>query len=230
VLRWSPVWIATSRTASSASPRLKPLEKSHNHKAGVGIVIAGHSYLVEVVEQTNRVELTAEEVERWTRRHPYWPVPSHRRVANGKLRLATAAGWDSGRRSNFNEGARGPLEDRLPAFLAELEQRAVLDGERQRDWKRRDAERQRQLAEQRTQARRLEIERARAARLRTEIAAWQLGQEADTYIAALRGRLNELPDQARERASAWCDWAEGWARDSDPVRSPHRIRGLIELD
>jgi hypothetical protein len=76
------------------------------------LVPRAHSRLdpVEIVEQTDRFELTSEEVERWKRRHPYWPVPSHRHAANGKLRLATAGRYGSGRRSNFTEGPRGALE------------------------------------------------------------------------------------------------------------------------
>ena len=130
-----------------------PIKKSYNHKAGAGIAVDGHNYPVEIVEQTDRFELTSEEVERCKRRHPYSPAPSHRYAANGKLRLATAGNYGSGRRSNVTEGPRGPLEGKLGAFLAELEQRAVLDAERHRERQRREVEHQRQLAEQRAHAR-----------------------------------------------------------------------------
>jgi hypothetical protein len=206
------------------------VEKSYNHKAGIGIAINGHDYPIEITEQTDRVPLTPDEVRRWNRLHPYWEAPSHRQVPNGKLRISTAGLYSSGRRSNFTEGVRGPLEPKLNALLTELEQRAVIDEKRKREWQRREAARQRQLEEERARARRQELERQRVARLREEIEAWQLAQQVDAYVAALRTTIDEVPTERRNVIQEWCDWAEGWASKTNPARCSELVRGLERPD
>lgn len=210
--------------------------QSYGPPAGVALQIRGHEYPIEVTELTDRVPLTAGELEAWRReeakRHRFsWErerePPSGRNVPNGYLRISLAHRRD-GRRSNWSGGPRGGLERKLPDFFTELERRADDDDKRDAERRRRAEEWRRQELERLERQRLAQVERARATRLFEEIAAWRRAQEVDEYVAALRARLSDLDPAARTRLAAWCDWAENWAQRTDPVQNAGAVRGLSD--
>ncbi len=208
--------------------------RGYGHHSGVGVVIRGHAYPIEITELQDKVPLTEEELAEWDRReakkHYFdWQKkperPTHKKVPNGYLRISLPSGWN-GARNNFSEGPRGGIERRLPTLFEELERRAEEDDRRQEEWARREEERRQQEAVRAERERLQRIEAARVERLKTGIASWRLAQETREYVAALRQRLPGLSDEDRERIVAWCDWAEAWADRTDPVANFSRIRGF----
>jgi hypothetical protein len=71
-----------------------------------------------------------------------------------------------------------------------------------------------------------QIEQAQVDRLAGEVAAWRLALSVTDYVAALRARLATMDKETASRVSEWCDWAERWARHTDPVTNPATIKGL----
>lgn len=208
-------------------------KRGYGDRPGVAVVIRGHSYAIEISEMVDRVPLTKAEIEEWERKYNVhrfaWKKeprrPQTRGVANGRLRVSLPSRWH-GARCNWTEGPRGGLEEKLSELFAELERRADEDDERAAEAARREVERRRAEEERYEREQRRRIEDARLSRLRRGIDHWRLAQETREYVAALRDRLPELEPAERERIAAWCDWAEAWARDADPVANPRRIHGL----
>lgn len=208
--------------------------QGYGHHSGVGVVIRGHAYTIEIIELQDKVPLTDEELVEWDRREAKkryyeWQTkperPTYKKVPNGYLRVSLPSSWN-GSRNNFSEGPRGGIERRLPTIFEELERRAEADDLRQEEWARRDEQLRREAAERAERARLQRIEAARVERLKTGIASWQLARETREYVSALRQRLPDMPEEDRERVAAWCDWAEQWADQTDPVVNTRRIHGL----
>jgi hypothetical protein len=183
-------------------------------------------------EQTETIPFTSEDVEAWRaewswkdRSNEMPPAQRKRRRATGRLRIELPGGFLRGR-STFSEGARGPLEAKIPTILSELEDR----GRRYTAWAAehaRIAEIQRQEALRREeQARLARTDRARAERLQAEAQAWRRAHELQEYVDAVRAHLPSLSEEDRSRVEPWCTWAEDWLIRSDPVRSPSLIVGL----
>jgi hypothetical protein len=211
---------------------VQAVDKSgYDARAGVAIVVREHPYAVEITEQTDRVPLTAAEIEQWHREHRHrfsWESsepPTHRSVANGKLRLSLPSHGD-GLRRNWSEGQRGALPERLRSFFPQLERRADEDDRRAEEWARREEELRRAEEERLERELRARIEKSRVERLAGEIDAWRLASDARTYIGLLRRCLGELDEADRARIAEWCDWTEAWAERSDPTLNTTLVRGF----
>lgn len=213
---------------------IRAVDKLYDTKAGVAIVVRTHNYPIQLVELTDRVALTDEELARWRRdneRRFAWEKsepPTHKAVANGKLRLSLPSHGD-GARCNWTEGPRGTLAEKLTTFFPELERRADEDDRRDEERRRWQEERQRQEQERAERELRARIEQARVGRLEEELSLHRLAAEAREYVAALRARLErdrEVEHDERERVGAWCDWVEAWCKRADPTLNLKRIRGL----
>lgn len=204
----------------------------YGHRAGVGVVIRGHTYTVEITEELDRVALSESELAAWherNNRHRFaWEKeakpPNTKGVPTGRLRVSLPSRWH-GARSNWLEG-RKPLEAQLPLLFDELERRAAEDDHRAEERARQQAELQRQEEQRFERELRERIENTRVSRLSAEITSWRLAQETRAYIAALRQRLAALEPEERERIAAWCDWADSWSRRGDPTINTRRIRGV----
>lgn len=210
---------------------IKPDDGGYGDKAGVGIRLRGHTYTVSITEMTDRIPLSDAELERWDRENKWrlsWTKPpTHRHVANGRLKLSLPSRYD-GARCNWTEGPRGALETKLGSFFDELERRAEDDVRRDEERARAAEERRRADEERRERERLAQIEQTRVDRLREEAGAWRLAEDAREYVEVLRNRLPELNEEDRSRVAAWCDWAEAWAERSDPAANVRRIAGLEE--
>jgi hypothetical protein len=110
--------------------------ESYGPPAGVAVEVRGHRYAVEVTQLTDRVALTAEDVEHWRRQEAKrfrfssdaeLQPPNWKHVPNGYLRLSLPQRRDGGR-SNWSAGPRGGLDRKLPSFFVELERRARFLG------------------------------------------------------------------------------------------------------
>jgi hypothetical protein len=209
---------------------------SYDGHAGAALLARGHTYPVEVHEPTETMPFTKQEIEEWRRKRERWPAiygdrsePApqlKRKRAMGVLRLSFPSGYRSGRRSNWTEGVRGPLEDKLERVFEALEERLVEDDRRAEEHARRmeALERERAEREARWQAEQLELERA--AQLNEELTAFERSDRIRRYIAALRAGLPDLPAAEAARIEEWCAWAEAWSKRNDPTRDPSLIRGL----
>jgi hypothetical protein len=210
---------------------VKPAEGGYGDKAGIGIRLRGHTYAVWITEMTDRIPLTEAELERWNRENKWrlsWTTaPTHRQVANGRLKLSLPSNYD-GARCNWTEGPRGNLDSKLSSFFAELERRAEDDVRRDEERARKQEERQRAAEERAERERLARNELARVERLREEVASWRLARDARQYIEELRERLPELNENDRARIAAWCEWAEAWVGRSDPTLNVTKIVGLEE--
>lgn len=194
----------------------------YGDKPGVGLRLRGHVYNVSITEMTDRIALTDVEIDRskqqnrsrlsWTR------PPTHRSLANGRLRLALPTRYD-GARCNWADGTRGALETKLASFFVELERRADDDVKRDEERARLEEERRRAADERVERERLAAVEQARVERLREEIEAWRLTRAARAYVRALRGHLPDLNDDDTARVAAWCDWVDEWCDRSDPVQN-----------
>lgn len=211
---------------------INPIEKSYNHAAGVAVSVRGQNYALSVYELRDKVPLTATEIAKWDRDHRWSSdfqksgPPKSRPSANGRLGVSIAHSYGSGRRSNWREGPRGPLEGKLQSIFEELEGRAVEDEqraarlaiEREKRESRQEAERERQ--------RNAQIDSARGERLTAEAKAWRTSEDMRAYLAALRTRLADLEPDERGRLQIWINWAEAWVERGDPVAYPELIEGL----
>jgi hypothetical protein len=210
---------------------IKPDEGGYGDKAGVGIRLRGHTYTVSITEMTDRIPLTEVELERWNRENKWrlsWTTaPTHRHVANGRLKLSLPSRYD-GARCNWTEGPRGNLDTKLSSFFAELERRAQGDVRRDEERARAAEERRRAEEERRERERLARIEQARVERLRDEVGAWRLAEDVREYVEVLRDRLSDLSEEDARRVAAWCDWAEAWAERADPTANVATIVGLDE--
>jgi hypothetical protein len=220
------------KEAEQRGYEVRAVEKAaYDTRAGIAIVVREHAYPIEITEQTDRLPVTAAEIEDWQKRHRHrvaWDKrepPTHKSVANGRLRVSLPS-HGNGARSNWTEGPRGSLAEKLASFFPELERRADVDDRRAEERARRQEAWRRAEDERQERELRLRIERSRVARLAEEIAAWRLAAEVRAYITALRAVLSELSGEDRDRVATWCDWAERWAAREDPVLNPGRIKGL----
>jgi hypothetical protein len=146
-------------------------------------------------------------------------------TANGEAPPAPTQWLCKGGRATWTDGARS-LNGRLDHVFQTLEQRAIGD-----DWA--VAERRRRIDErQREEARRAELVRishvdeARFKRATAEMNAWRTMQNLAAYNAALRDRIQVLPDEERDRIHEWCDWIEQYVARSNPVQCTGLIVGL----
>lgn len=196
----------------------------YHRRLGAAIVIRGHTYPVEVREQTTPIPFTEGEIEEWRLRR--WsgdksespPPQLRRRRPNGRLELLLP-GSTRGQRAKWADGQRGLIEDKLGSMFPVLEARAEADELRAQELARRHEEFERQQA-------RLRAERARIERLEREAEAWQRAERARGYLGALRDRLTSLQPADRERLGTWCDWIEAWIERTDPTSDPSQIVGL----
>lgn len=207
---------------------------------GAGIGEKDHVTLVEVHEQTDRLKLTPAEIAAWKEEHYFggsWGrgVPTHRHVANGKLKVQLPERWDKHRAPGngwqriWSDGARAPVEAKLDSVLRALGDRAAADAVQAAEIK----ERQRQVRdEEADRQRRYElagIEDERASRLQDEITAWRWADEVRHYVDHLRQRLPTLEGDEPARIGAWCDWAERRAAAIDPLANLSRVASGLEL-
>ena len=187
---------------------------------GVAISVRGHAYPIAISELCNRDALTDEERAQWRQvnqsRLSYTREPTHRYIPNGRLRLSFP-NYMSGRRSNWAEGPRGSLEQKLTDVFDELESWADEDDLRDAERKHKEEERQ-QLYEARLEQERLDrIQEARVERLTAQVASWRLAADVRSYVAQLQDRLACLPDDELVEVREWADWATAWAEESDPL-------------
>jgi len=107
--------------------------------------------------------------------------------------------------------------------LVELEGRATHYGHRREEHERREEERQRHTQLRLAEERALRVEQVRADKLRVEVDAWRWTQDAERYLAELRGRLPDLPEAEQKRVSSWCEWVEERISASDPLLRLERV-------
>lgn len=210
-----------------------PVEKSaYGYRAGAAIVIGGHSYRIEIHEQTQTLPFTAEDIAQWRSEYSWrdrsadTPPPQRKRKrATGRLRLELPNGYGGGR-ANWTEGPRGPLEHTLGSVFDALEERAAEDHHRDIEREKAVAIRKREAHERELRAAAEQIDQSRGQRLAGEAASWHAAEQIRRYVAALRARLSSLEPEERQRLQAWCDWAEQQAQRSDPVVTTNLIVGL----
>jgi hypothetical protein len=212
---------------------VQPFDGSgYDQRPGAAVVVRGHSYAVEVHEETETVPFTKGEIAEWQSR-PSWvtygrgepPPQMKRKRATGRLRLSLPNGFHGGR-ANWTEGPRGPLEAKLASVFSTLETRAEEDDRQAEEATRRAEQLARERVEREEGERRVRAEEARVRRLRAEIEAWREAAHVRAYVDALRRRLPELDDEERVRIAAWCEWAGEWVERADPVIDTPRIVGL----
>lgn len=134
------------------------------------------------------------------------------------------------KRANWTEGPRGPLEGKLASVFAELKRRADEDDRRDAERRAREEEHRRGAEDRAERERLARIEQARVERLREEVGAWRLAEGVREYVEVLRDRLPELGEEDANRVAAWCDWAEAWAKRTDPTANVATIVGLDKPD
>jgi hypothetical protein len=195
---------------------------------------------LELVEMIDRVPLTDAEIAKWRRdnesRFRYRfddkepQPPKTKPQANGRLRIQLSGGYHGHGNSTWSEGPRaGALGTQLPSVLRELEDRAAEDAARAERRRLEEVERERERERALHRQRLAEIEQARAERLFNGAALWRRVEDARSYIAALRTRLDDLDPSERERIERWIEWAEAYLRASDPVENTKLIQG-VEFD
>jgi hypothetical protein len=175
--------------------------------------------------------LTEEARERWRRenqfRISYVKEPTDRSIPNGRLKLSFPY-YSSGRRSNWTEGPRGSLEEKLANVFIELESWAAEDDERDAERARQEQERQRRYEARLEQERLDRIHAARVERLTSQVASWRLASDVRAYVAELRRRLADRSEEGAE-LQQWIDWATVWVEESDPLKDLTKLRGLKDL-
>jgi hypothetical protein len=208
-------------------------EKQYDRHAGVAIGIGQQRYPIEIHEITETIPFTEEDIRAW-RNQRGWivefregkmpPPQQKRRKGTGHLKLVLPNGYGGGRAS-WSGGPRGPLARKLPSVFETLEERAAED-DRADAARAVAAEADRKEAEERERrARAARVDRARAERLIGELEAWRRSGEIAEYVAALRAALPGLDPEDKTRVEAWADWAEDWARRSNPAVQPSLIVG-----
>jgi hypothetical protein len=215
---------------------LVDVDKSYDHAEGVGISLGDRAYSIKLYELRDSVPLTESEIKRWEREHEFalkfgsLKRPSTRPVANGRLGIGLGHGFGSGRRSNWREGPRGPLEDKLGSVFDELAARAVDDAKAVEQMRLEREAREREQRARLEQQRRLDLDRARGERLLDEARRWNEVEGVRAYLSALTDRCKELEPAERERVGAWVKWAEDWVERADPLADTSRITGLEATD
>jgi len=202
------------------------------HSPRVAIEVGKHRYPIEVHELTETLPFSDEEIAAWRNewrsldRSGQMPPPHRkRRRATGRLSLVFPNGYAGGR-TRWTEGPRGRLEYKLASVFETLTKRASDDDRQAAEAARRTEELRREQAAYAETERRRRIERERAERLTAEADAHDQALQVRRYIAALRGRLAELPNEERDRVASWCHWAESWLEASDPAISTRLIIGF----
>jgi hypothetical protein len=210
--------------------------RGYGERAGAAIVVRGHVYPLEVHEKTEAIPFDEQDIQKWREDRARWLLPRDdrttpppqrkRKRATGHLRLSLPSGYGTGRRSNWTEGPRGPLENKLARVFVALEERADEDDRRAEEAARREQERRREQAEVEARAKLERVERARIERLLNESTNFDRAEQVRRYMDAVRARLPGLHEEDRNRISAWCEWVENWIQRADPVANPHLITGL----
>lgn len=199
---------------------------------GVAISIRGHQYPVAISELCDREPLTEEVRESWRRenqiRLSYAKEPTHRYIPNGRLKLSFPY-YTRGRRSNWTEGPRGSLEEKLVSVFIELESWAAEDDKRDAERAREEEERQRRYEARLEQERLDRIHAARVERLTSQVASWRLASDVREYVAELRRRVVDRSEEGRE-LQQWVEWSAAWAEESDPLQNLSLVAGLDVKD
>jgi hypothetical protein len=205
--------------AEEAERRGYTVEPADDKRAAMRIVVDGHGYVLTIVEPNIRVPHPPSKQEladaaRWSWRTP----PAYDYVPSGELELRLA---DSYPQRSWRDGKRQRLEDKLPAILVAIQERAELDEQRRLEQERRAQERRRdhRAALERACQRMVQAHRAKA--LAEQIQEWRLAQDIRAFCAVTRARLSSAPGEVDGQAvGAWLEWAELHADEIDPVLHP----------
>jgi hypothetical protein len=161
----------------------------------IDFVIDGHSFLLEIKQDTREANTTPEQL-----------MLSLPRV--------------TGRRMSWADRKRWVLEDVLGQVLAELESRAEEETQRHIELERVKAERHRRWYAAMEQARRQATQAYYAEALRQESQRWRQAQQLGEYCAALEQRIETSNDEDPQQiASArhWLAWARAYADSLHPL-------------
>lgn len=187
------------------------------------VVIAGERVGIGMREGTVRTPhvATPEELagkEQWSWRR----IPEYDHHPSGLL--AFVLGAPSGEQSNWSEGKRWKLEDRISATIEGMEsaaralkvQRLAFE-ERQRE----NQDRSRREAEEAERERELD---QRVDQLLGHVATWRQSNEIRAFIEDVRRVANGTghPIAPDSELGQWLAWAEQYAADIDPLREVRR--------
>ncbi|WP_042365863.1 hypothetical protein [Streptacidiphilus neutrinimicus] len=142
------------------------------------------------------------------------------------LRIEERSWEHRGRRHQWGDRQRWTLEDKLPAVMHEIQQRADAEIERQHQ---RELEAQRtqqawQAAMERAHRKARETHRVKAIQEQTE--SWRLAVNIRDYCNALEQRLRTEPtDSPANAVSEWIEWAREHADSIDPLQ---HLSSLVE--
>jgi hypothetical protein len=212
-------------------------EKGGGGRRVIAIKVRDHVYPVELVELTEPLPLSSEDLVAWQRRTHFGqdgrlsetpPLSLRRTRPTGRLRLVLPNGYRRGRTS-WSGGPRGLLETKLGSVLHTLELRAEADDTAAIERARRFEELRREQQARDERARRELIESARLERLLNEVATWRRSEQIRAYVAALEERLPALEADEQVRIARWCGWARECADRWDPSRRTSLIAGRDEV-
>ncbi|WP_438485433.1 hypothetical protein [Streptomyces sp. S186] len=188
----------------------------------LAIVIRGRTFPLALTERTAKVphEPTPQEIRR-QQRTPWTRLPKYDEEFNGRLTIGAPAGSWCQYSYSYSDGARWTLESRLGRLLRDLEDLAAEAESRKREKELREAEERRRWYVAIAQARKQQVEQHRAKVLIEQVRAWHRAVEIRSFCHAARERADDASIPVDELE--WLRWAEAYAAQLDPLRSPLRM-------
>lgn len=197
---------------------------AYKAKPGVGILIGGFTYPVEVRERTREVIPTEEEIEKWQKDHSaewerriYGSRPRKKYEPNGELELIFPRGRSRGERYKWDDGKTARLEDKLGTILPVLAERVPVDRAEAEERRAREEQRAHEAEQREAQRKQQQIHGGRLERASAQAADWRKSRELSEFATALREKSTTLGAEERDRVVAWCDWIENEASRLDMV-------------
>jgi hypothetical protein len=176
---------------------------------------------IRILQQTDRTvhEPTAHEL---TEQKKPWgsSPPKYDHIPSDRLRIEMNTVWD-GRQHSWGDGARAPLDAKLPAILEEIAQRHEDATQRRFKAEAEKAERDHQWGIVVERAKMALRESHRANVLVAQVSAWRQANELREYLAAMEAMVAAEPDaEKREAERKWLEWATRHAETLDPLGKP----------
>ncbi|WP_157554177.1 hypothetical protein [Nocardia crassostreae] len=191
------------------------LSWSRDVKDGIRIEMEGLEYRVTVAEETEKRDVLPSAEELSGRKTYVWQrvQAESRTVPNGRLVVSLFHGRWTHRK--WADRKRWTIEDKIPAMLAELEERVAEERERRAAAERyeREQQRERDAAIERATSRFHEDRRITA--LEAQLADWGKAAMIREFCDACEGSSMAGRDAAR--TAAWLAWCRDYADRIDPA-------------